>query len=288
MFEAVIDFLRFAGEEIRSQLRFIFLARKTKPYLRELEELLIVLEEGHLDCASAHEKFEELATVFSVSTWHQGLQQKDQDQRLFRGEDAKIACGIYNLLGELLQLTSFDNRDRHAFHCARMIVKDHIRDYCLNSYWGELVRRRGPIEGLMHYKCGICGSDWLEAAVNGFLMSIAVFCESCGAMLMLSVACEEQEQVYRLYTIEDERERYEAARALQVAVPRCECGGKFLRRIPPIAYDSHQNHHRCRFCGMGTVEVSYPSPYEYFQHHRWYHSPEELLRRPESDSNAAV
>lgn len=122
-------------------------------------------------------------------------------------------------------------------------LAEHIKrqkdDNTLSLYrtleWSALVALRGPVETVLLYSCSDCGREYPKMGTSGFLDEIDWLCPKCGAVYFRSV--------------------YDKS-----APPLCQCGGSF--RAPSSS---------CPYCGSSRSQSSWNiSPYEYFEHHRFY------------------
>lgn len=210
--------------------------------LRELASILTALEQGSMDCPTAHARLERLGDAVGVTTWHSG------GKPAYLGDEAKKAAAIWSLVCEVQLMTMFNNPDRQTFSLPRRILDTQLLDYSNNTFWRQLMKKKGPISNLQMLTCNRCDRTWPQAGIGEFQWEGPLFCGRCGSMAMVPLTLKE-------FKKGDLRQVPAIA-----PLPVCRCGG----RLENVAEKP------CPECRSSDITKTPVSPYEYFQTHRWY------------------
>lgn len=200
--------------------------------LEELEGILENLEKGTLDCGEANRRLARLGKPIEREI------KRTRSTRL--AERAWKVRAAETLDEDLLDMTSFENRDLECFRLVRTILNEHPHDVEKSDPWAELNHRSGHLSNLFQCTCRSCGFTYAHGMIRDLALELPRFCESCGDMTLV-----------RLDHEDDEEARH------------CRCGGELI--LPPMI--------RCVRCGGDAIQQALVSRYQYFQTHNCYKYP---------------
>jgi hypothetical protein len=109
--------------------------------------------------------------------------------------------------------------------------KIDVLDLFRSAPWKQLVRMRGPVEGIAKMRCKACNTEYVVIFTNGHMDMAGLVCSQCGNVWFHDVYGKKE-------------------------IPSCECGGVY--------------HSGCPKCGsFEREEIQIVSPYEYFRSHSY-------------------